>query len=152
MEDLSYVVLLREKFNYLESIPGVLLPHPSSTAFPFKVEGCSDPSPNWACNGVPTGPTQYYDHFAIQPPHITPSMTSLEALLSKLPSVVPTPSSSSTGYHDSPMFLSLQRPMETMSSRKVAKEEVDEEYHSRTDGCVSSMPSYDHFNPADQPN
>ena len=31
-EDLSYVVMLRRKFGYLESIPGVLLPHPSSAA------------------------------------------------------------------------------------------------------------------------
>ncbi|CBI32118.3 unnamed protein product, partial [Vitis vinifera] len=39
IEDLSYVVLLRKKFGYIESIPGVLLPHPSPSPFPFKVDG-----------------------------------------------------------------------------------------------------------------
>ena len=34
-EDLSYVVMLRRKFGYLESIPGVLLPHPSSAGVVF---------------------------------------------------------------------------------------------------------------------
>ncbi|KAL6189828.1 hypothetical protein ACLB2K_036229 [Fragaria x ananassa] len=39
VEDLSYVVLLRKKLSYIESIPGVLLPHPSSPSFSsFKLD------------------------------------------------------------------------------------------------------------------
>ncbi|KAL0421336.1 UNVERIFIED_CONTAM: protein RICE SALT SENSITIVE 3 [Sesamum latifolium] len=93
IEDLSYVVLLRKKFSYIESIPGVLLPHPSSSAYPFKIDhayGGAVPAEAWHNfhnNLLPTN--DYYDHFAHQPMKITPSMSSLEALLSKLPSVVP---------------------------------------------------------------
>ncbi|WVZ73722.1 hypothetical protein U9M48_022000 [Paspalum notatum var. saurae] len=100
-EDLSYVVMLRRKFGYLESIPGVLLPHPSSAAFPAAggvgavVGGPADA----ACGGWPPGLVppmdQLYDPYAQQAAaaaaqmHIVPSMSSLEALLSKLPSVDP---------------------------------------------------------------
>uniref|UniRef100_A0A0D3GEK8 Transcription factor MYC/MYB N-terminal domain-containing protein n=1 Tax=Oryza barthii TaxID=65489 RepID=A0A0D3GEK8_9ORYZ len=73
-EDLSYVVALRRKFGYLESIPGVLLPHPSSAAAAFP--GGTPDAAGW-----PAG-------MMVSPP-IMPSMSSLEALLSKLPSVVP---------------------------------------------------------------
>ncbi|KAG0534177.1 hypothetical protein BDA96_04G257000 [Sorghum bicolor] len=78
-EDLSYVVMLRRKFGYLESIPGVLLPHPSSWP-PGLV--------------VPPPMMELYDPYAHQAAaaaqmHIVPSMSSLEALLSKLPSVDP---------------------------------------------------------------
>uniref|UniRef100_A0A0D9VKX4 Transcription factor MYC/MYB N-terminal domain-containing protein n=1 Tax=Leersia perrieri TaxID=77586 RepID=A0A0D9VKX4_9ORYZ len=87
-EDLSYVVSLRRKFDYLETIPGVLLPHPSSAAFPaaagLHVDAAAQPWP----------PMEIYDpyyggHAAEQMQHIVPSMSSLEALLSKLPSVGP---------------------------------------------------------------
>ncbi|KAL1565656.1 protein RICE SALT SENSITIVE 3-like isoform X1 [Salvia divinorum] len=71
VEDLSYVVLLRKKLIYIESIPGVLLPHPSSSSVPQDQN-------NLMNHHVPN---EYYD------PRITPSMSSLEALLSKLPSV-----------------------------------------------------------------
>ncbi|KAJ0986646.1 hypothetical protein J5N97_005002 [Dioscorea zingiberensis] len=92
VEDLSFVVLLRKKFSYLESIPGVLLPHPSSTAFPIKM----DAQDNWPFHGTPAAlapPMEIYDHhFGVsQQVRITPSMSSLEALLSKLPSVGPGP-------------------------------------------------------------
>ncbi|GJN22244.1 hypothetical protein PR202_gb09796 [Eleusine coracana subsp. coracana] len=97
-EDLSYVVTLRRKFGYLESIPGVLLPHPSSAAFPAVVGG-GPPAPDVAC-GWPPGPMphmEFYDPYYAQPTpppaaqmHVVPSMSSLEALLSKLPSVGPT--------------------------------------------------------------
>ncbi|XP_042058549.1 protein RICE SALT SENSITIVE 3-like isoform X1 [Salvia splendens] len=82
VEDLSYVVLLRKKLIYIESIPGVLLPHPSSSSSSSPY--ASVPPEMWhyqnnLMNHVV--PNEYYD------PRITPSMSSLEALLSKLPSV-----------------------------------------------------------------
>ncbi|OEL35214.1 hypothetical protein BAE44_0003767 [Dichanthelium oligosanthes] len=97
-EDLSYVVMLRRKFGYLESIPGVLLPHPSSAAFPA-AGGCAvvgggpaDVACSWPPGLVP--PMELYDPYgqaavAAAQMHIVPSMSSLEALLSKLPSVDP---------------------------------------------------------------
>ncbi|KAL6861754.1 hypothetical protein ACP4OV_017454 [Aristida adscensionis] len=109
-EDLSYVVMLRRKFGYLESIPGVLLPHPSS-AGAFAGAGAGGAPMDVVAAGWPPGclvppgpPLELYDPYggavpvvpggagaaAVAPPmHIMPSMSSLEALLSKLPSVVP---------------------------------------------------------------
>ncbi|XP_010474015.1 PREDICTED: transcription factor EMB1444-like, partial [Camelina sativa] len=107
IEDLSYVVMLRKKLSYIESIPGVLLPHPSSSGYPFIN---ASPSETWHFPGVAPSQQQpehqfyHSDHNhrflqpqavgAAAPPlplsmKITPSMSSLEALLSKLPSVVP---------------------------------------------------------------
>ncbi|PUZ77484.1 hypothetical protein GQ55_1G375300 [Panicum hallii var. hallii] len=98
-EDLSYVVMLRRKFGYLESIPGVLLPHPSSSAFP--ADGCVGGGPaeaacGWAPGLVVPQMDLCYDPYgqataaaAAAQMHIVPSMSSLEALLSKLPSVDP---------------------------------------------------------------
>ncbi|KAG8059474.1 hypothetical protein GUJ93_ZPchr0002g23795 [Zizania palustris] len=84
-EDLSFVVTLRRKFSYLESIPGVLLPHPSSAMFPGG--GMPDVASCWP-------PIELYDPYygqaaaaAAAQIHIVPSMSSLQALLSKLPSV-----------------------------------------------------------------
>ncbi|CAL5043607.1 unnamed protein product [Urochloa decumbens] len=110
-EDLSYVVMLRRKFGYLESIPGVLLPHPSSAGV-FPGGGCVGPPPDMlAAAGWPGmmppphagPPLELYDPYgaavaagpvaAAASMHIMPSMSSLEALLSKLPSVVPAPQS-----------------------------------------------------------
>lgn len=98
-DDLSYVVMLRRKFGYLESIPGVLLPHPSSAAFPAVAGPAADAA---ACSWppglvVPVPPMEFYDPYAhhqaaaaaVAQMHIVPSMSSLEALLSKLPSVDP---------------------------------------------------------------
>ncbi|CAH2047532.1 unnamed protein product, partial [Thlaspi arvense] len=94
---------------------GVLLPHPSSSGYPFIN---ASPSDTWQFPGVappPSQPEHHQQHFyqsdhnhrflmghhhqpqavgAPVPPlplsmKITPSMSSLEALLSKLPSVVP---------------------------------------------------------------
>ncbi|CAL5019529.1 unnamed protein product [Urochloa decumbens] len=104
-EDLSYVVMLRRKFGYLESIPGVLLPHPSSSAFP--AAGCGGvPADAAACAGWPPGlvppPMELYDPYdqaaaaAAAQMHIVPSMSSLEALLSKLPSIDPAGSLAAT--------------------------------------------------------
>ncbi|XP_021912528.1 protein RICE SALT SENSITIVE 3 [Carica papaya] len=133
IEDLSYVVLLRKKFSYIESIPGVLLPHPSSSAYPFN-------------GGVPDAwhfPATY-DHFN-QPMKITPSMSSLEALLSKLPSVVPPPPAAPqppAAYCDPhPHFIPpSQRPMELMGMEKGAKEEIDEEQY-RAEGDMGESSS-----------
>ena len=98
-EDLSYVVMLRRKFGYLESIPGVLLPHPSSAAFP--AAGCVGGGPaDAACGWPPAGLVVPQMDLCYDPygggqattaaqMHIVPSMSSLEALLSKLPSVDP---------------------------------------------------------------
>ncbi|KAG1326990.1 protein RICE SALT SENSITIVE 3 [Cocos nucifera] len=129
MEDLSYVVLLRKKFSYLESIPGVLLPHPSSAAFPpVMMEGCNAPTHGPAI----APPMEMYDHFS-QQGRITPSMSSLEALLAKLPSVGPAAPGPSTGYCEMPpaglVSAQTQRPpMGAMGMERVAKEETEDEY------------------------
>ncbi|KAK4261285.1 hypothetical protein QN277_004307 [Acacia crassicarpa] len=87
IEDLSYVVQLRLKLSYIESIPGVLLPHPSSSS-------SSSPSSSYAL-GYYGVSDQKWPHVQPEPfqydPYLnlSPSMSSLEALLSKLPSVVP---------------------------------------------------------------
>lgn len=96
-EDLSYVVMLRRKFGYLESIPGVLLPHPSSAAFPASAiagPAAADAACSWPPGLVMPPPVELYDPYAQSAAaaaqmHIVPSMSSLEALLSKLPSVDP---------------------------------------------------------------
>jgi hypothetical protein len=115
IEDLSYVVLLRKKFSYIESIPGVLLPHPSSSAYPCSQEAWHFQPP----------PAEFYEQYNYnQPLRVTPSMSSLEALLSKLPSVVPptTPPQS--------QFMSSQRALEFMGmAEKVAKEEETDDHH-----------------------
>ncbi|CAN4094732.1 unnamed protein product [Withania somnifera] len=123
IEDLSYVVLLRKKFSYIESIPGVLLPHPSSSAYPFKVDGYAASPDAWPFQTSLTAPApaELYEHFnQHQHMKITPSMSSLEALLSKLPSVVPVPTYSE--YQPQYMF-----NVEMLGLEKVAKEEYDEE-------------------------
>lgn len=102
IEDLSYVVLLRKKLSYIESIPGVLLPHPSASSYPYKIDhpsygGGTTPDQAWQLlqdsNSPHPPPDHLYHHFINHPLCITPSMSSLEALLSKLPSVVPSGSS-----------------------------------------------------------
>ncbi|XP_061370180.1 protein RICE SALT SENSITIVE 3-like [Gastrolobium bilobum] len=142
IEDLSYVVLLRKKFSYIESIPGVLLPHPSSSAYPYKVEGYSVPE-QWHFQGNLAHPAELYDHFNM-PLKITPSMSSLEALLSKLPSVVPPPPPTQPQSH----VLPSQRSLEFMGMQKVAKEELDDEvYRPELDigESSSSIPGYHYF-------
>ncbi|XP_022775571.1 protein RICE SALT SENSITIVE 3-like [Durio zibethinus] len=139
IEDLNYVVLLRKKFSYIASIPGVLLPHPSSSPYPFKEDGYGTPEAWHFPAGTLAPLAEFYDHFN-QPMKITPSMSSLEALLSKLPSVVPPQAS---GYCESqPLsqspFLSSQRPVEYIGMEKVAKEEIDEEYRPEQDMGESS--------------
>ncbi|CAN1852779.1 Protein RICE SALT SENSITIVE 3 [Linum perenne] len=88
IEDLSYVVLLRKKFSYIESIPGVLLPHPSSAScppstsiLPFRIDPFGNP--------ILPPPPHYYHGGGPEFYEAPPPYNSLEALLSKLPSVVP---------------------------------------------------------------
>ena len=109
-EDLSYVVMLRRKFGYLESIPGVLLPHPSSAAFP--AAGCVGGGPtDAACGWPPAGLVVPQMDLCYDPygggqattaaqMHIGPSMSSLEALLSKLPSVDPASAAGDMAKHE----------------------------------------------------
>ncbi|KAL8518977.1 hypothetical protein ACS0TY_010071 [Phlomoides rotata] len=141
IEDLSYVVLLRKKFSYIESIPGVLLPHPSSAAQPLKMQEAYGSAPQdqaWHFqNNFMIPPNhEYYDHFAHhqQPMKVTPSMSSLEALLSKLPSVVPAHFEAQNG----------QSSMELMGVEKVAKEEEENEAAGETSGASASLPPYHH--------
>ncbi|CAH9146607.1 unnamed protein product [Cuscuta epithymum] len=135
IEDLSYVVLLRKKLSYIESIPGVLLPHPSSSP----AYGVTPPQEPWlshfpAANIMAAAPpSEYYDHSqpaaaAAMMVKITPSMSSLEALLSKLPSVLPVPGN----YSDDPSHY-LGPPQEM-----VAKEEYEEENNNKYRCCRSS--------------
>ncbi|CAA7407709.1 unnamed protein product [Spirodela intermedia] len=91
MEDPSYVLLLRNRFSYLESIPGVLLPHPSSAAVPSTGDLCETPESWAACYEVSSPVPPMHHHIAHHQVGISPSMSSLEALLSKLPSVNPPP-------------------------------------------------------------
>ena len=143
IEDLSYVVLLRKKFSYIESIPGVLLPHPSSSAYPYKVDGYGVPPEHWHFEGSPLSPPppEFYDQFNNQPLKITPSMSSLEALLSKLPSVVPPPPTTQPPSH----FFASQRPLEFMGMQKVAKEEIDDQEVYRPELDVGESSSSMHF-------
>lgn len=132
------MVLLRKKFSYIESIPGVLLPHPSSSPYPFKVDenGASPDAWHFQTNlpaPTPT-PAELYEHFnQHQHMKITPSMSSLEALLSKLPSVIPADVAGMTAgsipttyceYQQQPQY----RPnVEMLGLEKVAKEEYEDE-------------------------
>ncbi|KAM5566722.1 protein RICE SALT SENSITIVE 3-like [Rosa sericea] len=163
VEDLSYVVLLRKKLSYIESIPGVLLPHPSSPSFPsFKLDphgygniGAPPDHHSHAWHNfqgmgtnatnllVPPHPStthdQYYEHHFNMNHHqvpmlknITPSMSSLEALLSKLPSVVPSPPNTTHDHHQFPESShhhhhggGTMQFMATTEQMVVAKEETD---------------------------
>ncbi|XP_021742053.1 protein RICE SALT SENSITIVE 3-like isoform X1 [Chenopodium quinoa] len=149
VEDLSYIVLLRKKFTYIESIPGVLLPHPSSAAFPPSirpVDGYGIPPEMWAYQGSGGGPMgmgptaqlmeqyEYYNQAQAQQQQspmvrmITPSMSSLEALLSKLPSVGPGPAHRDPTGHCGP---EAHQFLGSPSTQKVEKEELGEEEHQQ---------------------
>lgn len=104
VEDISFILFLRKKFAYLESIPGVLLPHTSSPSVPIRINGCDPhaPADSWLPvpeSVVPAPVFDLYNHFGHHPMRITPSMNSLEALLSKLPSVGPAPEPSGLPDH-----------------------------------------------------
>ncbi|KAI5679170.1 hypothetical protein M9H77_10120 [Catharanthus roseus] len=163
IEDLSYVVLLRKKFSYIESIPGVLLPHPSSAAYPFNIDGyggTATGAEGWHFHGgnLPPPPlSEYYEHYNNNNNHppmkITPSMSSLEALLSKLPSVGPVSTSApyceaQTHYNN----MSSTRPVQLMGMEKVAKEEFDQDdddddnkkENGETSSSISSYHNHHH--------
>uniref|UniRef100_A0A0D9WNN3 Transcription factor MYC/MYB N-terminal domain-containing protein n=1 Tax=Leersia perrieri TaxID=77586 RepID=A0A0D9WNN3_9ORYZ len=138
-EDLSYVVALRRKFGYLESIPGVLLPHPSSAgaaAFPGGVVGPPDAVAAAWPGMMPTMPPELYNvdpysaaAAAAGTPasmQIMPSMSSLEALLSKLPSVVPAA--------PSPPTATTAGAAAASSAPVAAKEEADEDDYVQCHG------------------
>ncbi|GAB2297328.1 hypothetical protein Dimus_031438 [Dionaea muscipula] len=144
IEDLSHVVLLRKKFSYIESIPGVLLPHPSSAAFPYSADIYGNPD-LWHYNGTMAPPIKYsYDHFS-QPMKITPSMSSLEALLSKLPSVAPTPQSLQPMLYvcesHQQLLASTNTPPEHMYYGE-EEEEKDHVHEREAEECSSSMSSH----------
>ncbi|XP_050257268.1 protein RICE SALT SENSITIVE 3-like isoform X3 [Quercus robur] len=99
-EDPSYVAQVQNIFNYFHGVPGFLLPHPTSSSSPttpFKLHEFNHWSPHYTSpshtvhSSLSTMEHLYNINFN-QQLMITPSMSSLEALLSKLPSVVPTPS------------------------------------------------------------
>lgn len=139
IEDLSYVVMLRKKLSYIESIPGVLLPHPSSSLYPFRPEGYNTPE-LWPFHGGSGGGSDLPAAYN-QPLNITPSMSSLEALLSKLPSVVPVSSSPLAA----PPFCEAAQPhFVAVSPEKEVVEEEEEEEIKDVGECSSSMSSYGH--------
>ncbi|KAL9226316.1 hypothetical protein vseg_002146 [Gypsophila vaccaria] len=150
IEDLSYVVLLRKKFAYIESIPGVLLPHPSTSSFPGRPMSMDVFAPDmWAYQGGlgPMGPmglnpstANLLDPYGLDPAQqlhgpmvrmITPSMSSLEALLSKLPSVGPGPTQHGTAGYYGPEANLYAGP--SAGPQKVAKEELNEDENEDED-------------------
>ncbi|KAL8253649.1 hypothetical protein R6Q59_031870 [Mikania micrantha] len=150
IEDLNYVVLLRKKLSYIESIPGVLLPHPSSTAYPFKLpqpyNSTSEAAWHMHMHGgnatmqqQEVAPGEFYHMYNYnQALNITPSMSSLEALLSKLPSVVPV---------SSPPFCEAAPPHLVADHyfRAVEAAKEDEDANDGTGECSSSNTSAYHF-------
>ncbi|KAK9278988.1 hypothetical protein L1049_028570 [Liquidambar formosana] len=130
IEDLGFVVQLQRKFCYLQSIPGFLLPHPSSSAIPFMNHTCSDcsaPNTTWPFHmtGNPLTTIDIHDYFN-QPAMFTLSMSSLEELLAKPPSVMPTPSPPLSIFCESPpKSLSSQNQLEMMGM-EVAANKMDE--------------------------
>lgn len=151
------MVLLRKRFCYLESIPGVLLPHPSSSPYAYKIDGA--PPDSWHLQAETLPPVTadhhpfYVDPAAFgthqtPPMRITPSMSSLEALLSKLPSVVPPP-----GYisDQQQQFVAPPRPFEFIGmAEKVGvsantKEVVEDDYGQGSIGRESSGSAYPHL-------
>ncbi|KAK0587446.1 hypothetical protein LWI29_022914 [Acer saccharum] len=131
-EDLIYVFQLQKKFKYLLSIPGFLLPRP-----PYSTLTCF-PLTNNSIKIQHPGP---FDHvssssrFNDQPVMMTttPSMSSLETLLLKLPAVlVPAGSLLSPPplfqFHESPpWFSSTENPHEevVMGMEQIAKHALD---------------------------
>ncbi|KAH7833206.1 hypothetical protein Vadar_004096 [Vaccinium darrowii] len=140
----------RTKFNYIESIPGVLLPHPSSSSSSSsKINGYGEVE-SWHFQGtnLPHPMEFSHDHFN-QQIRVTPSMSSLEALLSKLPAVVPPPMLPvSAAYCEAaqppPQYLSPpNRHLEQMVMERVTKEERDDEKDDYMgESSSSNMSSY----------
>ncbi|KAI3818151.1 hypothetical protein L1987_11954 [Smallanthus sonchifolius] len=139
VEDLNFVVMLRKKLTYIESIPGVLLPHPSSSFYPYKSEAYNMPEAWSFHSGGSSGGGGDLPALYIQPTNITPSMSSLEALLSKLPSVVPV----SSPPLPAPPYCEAAQPHFVAVPPEKEEEEEDEEIKDVGE-CSSSMSSYGH--------
>ena len=157
VEDLSNVVMLRKKLSYIESIPGVLLPHPSSSGYPFIN---ASPSDTWNFPGIapPQSQTEHHqrhfyhsdhnhcflmsNHHQPQAMKITPSMSSLEALLSKLPSVVPP--ATQPGYfpfhHSAKEEMSQEDPNDAFRAQR--RDLVGEGSNSNNNNHYNSNDSY----------
>ncbi|RWW53473.1 hypothetical protein BHE74_00040059 [Ensete ventricosum] len=137
-EDLSFVILLRKNFTFLESIPGVLLPHPSSSVFLAGIDSCGGGGPqNWPVDaGAPlVPPAEFYE--------VTPSMSSLESLLSKLPPVVPPPEMPVLVQKPSPGVMKVERVAKEECGHRSGILEVDGE-------CSSSVPYHVQVSKADE--
>lgn len=114
-EDSSYVAQVQNIFSYCHGVPGFLLPHPTSSSpiIPFKLHEFNHCSPHYTppSHTVHSSLSTMEHLYNINFNHqlmITPSMSTLEALLSKLPSVVPTPSPPLLHLHDySPLEFSI---------------------------------------------
>lgn len=129
-EDPSYVAQVQNIFSYFHGVPGFLLPHPTSSSptTPFKLHEFNHWSPHYTSPSHTVHSSlstmeHLYNNFN-QQLMITPSMSSLEALLSKLPSVVPTPSPPLLHLHD-------YSPLESIPSQTIGAgwswKEVDRE-------------------------
>ncbi|KAD7116474.1 hypothetical protein E3N88_03742 [Mikania micrantha] len=131
--------MVRKKLSYIESIPGVLLPHPSSSSSslnPYK-SAASNMLESWLFQrGGNVGGGGDLQAVYIEPTNITPSMSSLEALLSKLPSVVPVNSLPA-----GPSYFEAAQPHYVAVS---PEKEGDEENFKDVGECSSSMSSYGH--------
>ncbi|KAJ4887408.1 Serine/threonine-protein kinase WNK (With No Lysine)-related [Raphanus sativus] len=157
VEDLSNVVMLRKKLSYIESIPGVLLPHPSSSGYPFTN---ASPSETWHFPGIAPSqlqPEHHQQHFyhsdhnhrflmsnhhQPQEMKIMPSMSSLDALLSKLPSVVPP--ATQPGYfpfhHSAKEEMSQEDPNDAFRAQR--RELVGEGSNNNNNNNYNSNDSY----------
>lgn len=145
-EDLNLVVQLRKKFCYIESIPGVLLPHPLYSSIPSSftdggvgVTTMAYENPEmgrFEGSGLGGSVESLVYNNLNQQLRITPSMSSLEALLAKLPSVVPVSTGAEAGIirphyqyqHQHESESSAQKTLELLAMEKVAKVEmIDDE-------------------------
>ncbi|KAF7829383.1 protein RICE SALT SENSITIVE 3 [Senna tora] len=149
IEDLSYVVVLRKKLSYIESIPGVLLPHPSSAAASASSSSCAN-NYNYKMDGGYMGEACPWQYLAgpgageLYDLKITPSMSSLEALLSKLPSVVP------PDQHNFVASTQPQRPPNFHFKQETIDQDQDEEelyrpHHLHADDTTTSVPPTPYF-------
>ncbi|KAL8150208.1 hypothetical protein V2J09_020016 [Rumex salicifolius] len=118
VEDLSYIVTLRKKLSLIESIPGVLLPHPSYSGYCLPYQLAMNPNQDYSYDNP-------LNQQIISPlmMKITPSMSSLNTLLSKLPSVVPPPPPP-TNYSESQCQLTVS-PSGPAPPQLMAKEEKE---------------------------
>ncbi|KGN51824.1 protein RICE SALT SENSITIVE 3 [Cucumis sativus] len=144
-EDLNLVVQLRKKFCYIESIPGVLLPHPLYSSIPSSfmdggvgVTTMAYENPEmgrFEGSGLGGSVESLVYNNLNQQLRITPSMSSLEALLAKLPSVVPVSTGAEAGIirphyqyqHQHESESSAQKTLELLAMEKVAKVEMNDD-------------------------